>query len=98
MDGILLITNASAGSNEEQAVADAVDVLDKVHDVEVAATENPEELAAVLDLGVGAQASKKAETWKPRLGKVGYAVGALTASLRPDFLDVDVFVDGEEVT
>ena len=49
MDGILLITNAAAGSNEEQAVADAVDVLDKDHDVEVAATSEPEELAAVLD-------------------------------------------------
>jgi diacylglycerol kinase (ATP) len=184
MDGILLITNASAGSNEEQAVADAVDVLDKDHDVEVAATKEPEELAAVLDrcdgrpvvvaggdgtlhavvnglhragqlestclglvplgtgndfargvgipldpqaaaqlivdghsrpidlvvddegtvivnnvhLGVGAQASRKAEKWKPRLGKAGYVVGALAASLRPDFLHVDVFVDDEEVT
>src|ERR671929_565503 len=49
MDGILLITNASAGSNEEQAVADAVEVLDRDHDVEVAATSRPEELAAVLD-------------------------------------------------
>src|SRR5919112_1774784 len=148
MDGILLITNASAGSNEEQAVADAVDVLDKDHDVEVAATKEPEELAAVLDrcdgrpvvvaggdgtlhaaraaaplivdrhtspvdlilsqdgtvivnnvhLGVGAQASRKAEKWKPRLGKAGDAVGALAASLRPDFLHVDVFVDEEGVT
>lgn len=184
MDGLLLITNAMAGSNEEQAVADAVDVLDRDHDVEVAATKEPEELAAVLDrcdgrpvvvaggdgtlhavvnglhragqlestclglvplgtgndfargvgipldpaaaahliadrhtsaidliltqdgtviinnvhLGVGAQASRKAETWKPRLGKVGYAVGAVSASLRPQFLHVDVFVDDEEVT
>ena len=184
MDGLLLITNASAGSNEEQAVADAVDVLDRDFDVEVAATKHPEELAAVLDrcdgrpviaaggdgtlhavvnglhrsrqlettllglvplgtgndfargvgipldpraaaqlvldghrspidlivddedtvivnnvhLGVGAQASRKAEKWKPRLGRAGYAVGALSASLRPRFLHVDVFVDGEEVT
>ena len=184
MDGLLLITNASAGSNEEQAVADAVDVLDRDFDVEVAATQHPEELAAVLDrcdgrpvivaggdgtlhavvnglhrsrqlettllglvplgtgndfargvgipldpraaaqlvldghrspidlivddedtvivnnvhLGVGAQASRKAEKWKPRLGRAGYAVGALSASLRPRFLHVDVFVDGEEVT
>src|SRR5919112_5517612 len=184
MDGILLITNASAGSNEEQAVAEAVDVLNKNHDVEVVATKEPEELAAVLDrcdgrpvvvaggdgtlhavvnglyrakqlestclglvplgtgndfargvgippdpaaaaqlvvdghsspvdlilsqdgtvivnnvhLGVGAQASRKAEKWKPRLGKAGYTVGALAASLRPEFLHVDVFVDDEEVT
>src|SRR3712207_9594773 len=38
-----------AGSNEDQAVADAVDVLDRDFDVEVAATKDPEELAAVLD-------------------------------------------------
>ena len=184
MDGLLLITNSSAGSNEEQAVADAVDVLAKEYEVEVAATERPEELAAVLDscdgrpivvaggdgtlhavvnglhragqldftclglvplgtgndfargvgvpldpraaaevvleghsspidlivddtgtvivnnvhLGVGAQASRKAQKWKPRLGKLGYAVGAVSASLRPQFLAVDVFVDGKEVT
>jgi len=184
VDGLLLITNATAGTNEEQAVADAVDVLNKDHDVEVAATERLEELAEVLGrakdrpvvvaggdgslhavvnglhqagqlrstclglvplgtgndfargvgipldtrsaaqlvldartrpvdlivdddgtviinnvhLGVGAQASRKAEKWKPRLGKLGYAVGAVSASLRPRFLNVDVFVDGEEVT
>ncbi len=184
MDGILLITNATAGTNEEQAVADAVDVLGRDYQVEVAATGELEELAAVLDscdgrpvvvaggdgslhavvnglhragllgstclglvplgtgndfargvgipldpraaaqvvvdgesrpidlilgdegtvivnnvhLGVGAQASRKAEKWKPRLGKAGYAVGALSASLRPQFLHVDVFVDGVEVT
>jgi diacylglycerol kinase (ATP) len=51
-----------------------------------------------VHLGVGAQASRRAEKWKPRLGKAGYAVGALSASLRPEFLHVDVFVDGEEVT
>jgi diacylglycerol kinase (ATP) len=184
VDGILLITNAMAGSNEDQAVADAVDVLDRDFDVEVAATKQPEELAAVLDrcdgravvvaggdgtlhavvnglyrsehlkstslglvplgtgndfargvgipldpraaaqvvldgqtrpvdlivddegnvivnnvhLGVGAQASRKAGKWKPRLGRAGYAVGALSASLRPEFLHVDVFVDDVEVT
>jgi diacylglycerol kinase (ATP) len=184
VDGILLITNAAAGSNEEQEVADAVDVLGSDFDVEVAATEHLEELEAVLGrtqgrpivvaggdgslhavvnglhnagqldstclglvplgtgndfargvgipldtraaaqvvvdghsqpvdlilddagtvivnnvhLGVGAQASRKAAKWKPRLGKAGYAVGAVSASLRPKFLSVDVFVDDEEVT
>ena len=184
MDGILLITNATAGSHEQQAVADVVDVLGREYEVEIAATKRPEELAAVLDacdgrpilvaggdgtlhavvnglhkadllgstclglvplgtgndfargvgipldpraaaqvvadgesrlidlivddegmvivnnvhLGVGAQASRKAAKWKPRLGKAGYAVGALSASFRPKFLHVDVFVDGKEVT
>jgi diacylglycerol kinase (ATP) len=45
-------------------------------------------------LGVGAQASRAAVTWKPRLGRLGYAVGALSAGLRPQFLKVGVTVDG----
>jgi diacylglycerol kinase family enzyme len=45
-------------------------------------------------LGVGAQASEAAATWKPRLGRLGYAVGALVAGLRPEFLRVKVTVDG----
>jgi diacylglycerol kinase (ATP) len=49
-------------------------------------------------LGVGAQASRKATKWKPRLGRLGYAAGALSAGLRPEFLHVDVFVDGKELT
>ena len=184
MVGLLLITNAAAGSNEDQAVADAVDVLGKEFEVEVAAAERLEELAEVLGrtdgrpivvaggdgslhavvnglynvgqlastclglvplgtgndfargvgipldpraaaevvlenhsspidlivddddlvivnnvhLGVGAQASRKARKWKPRLGKAGYAVGAVSAGLQPRFLQVDVVVDGEDVT
>jgi diacylglycerol kinase (ATP) len=52
-----------------------------------------------VHLGVGAQASRKAEKWKPRFGKVGvgrvgYAVGALSAGLQPRFLKVEVEVDG----
>jgi diacylglycerol kinase (ATP) len=184
VDGILLITNAAAGSNEDQAVADAIDVLNRDFEVEVAKTKDLEDLAATLarcegrpivvaggdgslhavvnglhragelgstclglvplgtgndfargvgipldpraaaqvvleghsrpidlivddegtvivnnvHLGVGAQASRKARKWKPRLGRAGYAVGALSASLKPKFLQVDVYVDGEEVT
>jgi diacylglycerol kinase (ATP) len=45
-------------------------------------------------LGVGAQASRAAVRWKPRLGRLGYAVGALSAGLRPQFLKVSVTVDG----
>ena len=183
MDGILLITNATAGSHEQQAVADAVDVLDRDFDVEVAATKHPEELAAVLDrcdgrpvvvaggdgslhavvnvlarqdrlastplgliplgtgndfargvgipldpeeaarliasgrttptdlivddtglvvtnnahLGVGAEASRAAQKWKPRLGRIGYALGALSAGYDPQFVRVTVTVDGREV-
>jgi diacylglycerol kinase (ATP) len=48
-------------------------------------------------LGIGAQASRKATKWKPRLGRVGYAVGALAAGLRPQFLRVTVDVDGRRL-
>lgn len=52
-----------------------------------------------VHLGVGAQASRKAEKWKPRFGRlgighIGYAVGALSAGLQPRFLEVEVEVDG----
>jgi diacylglycerol kinase (ATP) len=55
-----------------------------------------------VHLGVGAQASRKAEKWKPRFGKVklgrlGYVVGALTASVQPDFIEATVTVDGTEL-
>lgn len=48
-------------------------------------------------LGVGAEASRAAEKWKPRLGKLGYAMGALSAGYDPQFVRVTVTVDGREV-
>lgn len=55
-----------------------------------------------VHLGVGEQASRKAQKWKPRFGAVGlgraaYAVGAVSAGLRPHFLNVAVRVDGAVV-
>lgn len=54
-----------------------------------------------VHLGVGAQASRAAEKWKPRfarlkLGKLGYVAGVLQAGARPEFIQVAVNVDGEE--
>jgi diacylglycerol kinase (ATP) len=48
-------------------------------------------------LGVGAEASRAADKWKPRLGRVGYALGALSAGYDPKFLKLTVTVDGQEV-
>jgi diacylglycerol kinase (ATP) len=48
-------------------------------------------------LGVGAEASRAADKWKPRLGRVGYALGALSAGYDPKFLKLTVTVDGREV-
>lgn len=49
-------------------------------------------------LGVGAEASRAADKWKPRLGKIGYALGALSAGYDPQFIRVTVTVDGETIT
>ncbi|WP_238993418.1 diacylglycerol/lipid kinase family protein [Nocardioides caldifontis] len=48
-------------------------------------------------LGVGAEASRAADKWKPRLGRIGYALGALSAGYDPKFLKVTVTVDGRAV-
>lgn len=48
MERILLITNADAGTNDQDAVEAALDVLRRDADVEVAATSDPDELDAVL--------------------------------------------------
>ncbi len=48
-------------------------------------------------LGVGAEASRAAHKWKPRLGRVGYALGAMSAGYDPQFVRVTVTVDGETI-
>jgi diacylglycerol kinase (ATP) len=50
-----------------------------------------------VHLGVGAQASRAASKWKARLGRLGYLVGAIGAGLKPDFIRVNVTVDGEDL-
>jgi YegS/Rv2252/BmrU family lipid kinase len=50
-----------------------------------------------VHLGVGAQASRAATKWKSRLGRLGYLVGAIGAGLKPDFIRVNVTVDGEDL-
>ncbi|HSE69435.1 MAG TPA: diacylglycerol kinase family protein [Nocardioidaceae bacterium] len=50
-----------------------------------------------VHIGVGAQASRKAHTWKKRVGRLGYVVGAAIAAVNPPFVRLRVEVDGEEV-
>ena len=50
-----------------------------------------------VHVGVGAEASRKAHTWKKRLGRAGYVIGALHASVNPPFYRFRVEVDGEVV-
>jgi diacylglycerol kinase (ATP) len=184
VDPLLLIANAEAGSADRERLDQALDVLRRHADVEVATTGNPGELDGVLHrrggrrvvvaggdgslhaviaalhrrneladavvgllplgtgndfargndipldppeaaelivtgevrpvdlivdcvgevvvnnvhVGVGAQASHKARSWKKTLGRLGYVVGAAQASVRPPFYRFRVEVDGEVVT
>ena len=48
MNRILVVTNAAAGTNEQEAVDAALDVLRKGAEVEVAETSTPDELDEVI--------------------------------------------------
>lgn len=50
-----------------------------------------------VHIGLGAQASRKADKWKQRLGRLGYVVGAAVASVNPPFIRARIEVDGEVV-
>jgi len=60
-----------------------------------------------VHVGAGAQASRRGQRWKERLGKIGYGrmnlgragypIGALLAAVRPPYLRLRVEVDGEVV-
>src|SRR5918997_3467184 len=49
-----------------------------------------------VHLGVGAEASRRGARWKERLGRVGYGVGMLQASVSRAFR-LEVMIDGERV-
>lgn len=50
-----------------------------------------------VHVGAGAAAARAAERWKERLGRVGYAIGALITAVDPPTVRVQVAVDGEVV-
>ena len=50
-----------------------------------------------VHIGVGAEASRKAHKWKQRIGRLGYVVGAVLASVKPPFYRFRVEVDGKVV-
>ena len=47
-----------------------------------------------VHLGIGAEASRKADVWKQRLGRLGYPMGAALAALRPESVRLRVRADG----
>ncbi len=50
-----------------------------------------------VHIGVGAQASRNADSWKKPLGRLAYVAGAAMAAVNPPFVRLRIEVDGEEV-
>lgn len=48
-----------------------------------------------IRVGIGAEASRQASKWKERLGRLGYAIGAVHAALRPPIVQLLIVVDEE---
>lgn len=48
-----------------------------------------------VHVGAGAEAGKQGARWKQRLGRIGYAIGALQVALHPPTIRLRVEVDGE---
>jgi diacylglycerol kinase family enzyme len=81
----------------DPAEAAEVVVADHLVPIDLAVDDTGMVVVNNAHLGVGAEASRAADKWKPRLGRVGYALGALSAGYDPKFLKLTVTVDGHEV-
>ena len=81
----------------EPAAAAEVIVAGDVRPVDLIVDCVGEVVVNSVHVGVGAEASRKSTTWKKRLGRVGYWVGAAQAAVRPPFYRFRVEVDGEVV-
>ena len=70
--------------------------------IDVIADDDGHVVVNSVHLGASAHASRKAATWKDRLGKVrlgilGYPVGAAISAINPPLLRLDVQVDGRSI-
>ncbi|MFC7493129.1 MULTISPECIES: diacylglycerol/lipid kinase family protein [unclassified Nocardioides] len=50
-----------------------------------------------VHVGAGAEASRRGERWKKRLGRIGYPIGAAMTAINPSTVRLHVEVDGEAV-
>ncbi|GAA1127962.1 diacylglycerol/lipid kinase family protein [Nocardioides aquiterrae] len=80
-------------------VEEAARVLlrDKPHAMDLVVDEVGEIVVNSVHVGVGAEASRRAEGVKKRLGRVGYPIGALLTAVDPPLVRLRVEVDGEVV-
>jgi YegS/Rv2252/BmrU family lipid kinase len=69
----------------------------KPHPMDLVVDEVGEVVVNSVHVGVGAEASRRGEGFKKRLGKVGYPIGALLTAVDPPLVRLRVEVDGEVV-
>jgi diacylglycerol kinase (ATP) len=81
---------------EPEAAARAV-LARKVGPIDLVVDDAGDVVVNNVRVGMGADASRQAIKWKKRLGRLGYAVGAVKAALRPQVLPVLIRVDEELV-
>lgn len=67
------------------------------HPMDLVVDEVGEIVVNGVHVGVGAEASRRAEGFKKRLGRIGYPIGALLTAVDPPLVRLRVEVDGEVV-
>lgn len=77
--------------------ADAADVIvsGRVGAVDILTDDDDGVVVNAVHAGVGAEAGREAESWKSRLGKLGYVVGAVIAGVKSQGHRLKVVADGE---
>jgi diacylglycerol kinase (ATP) len=81
---------------DPEAAARAV-LAGKVGPIDLVVDDAGDVVVNNVRFGMGAEASRQAIKWKKRLGRLGYAIGAVKAVLRPRVLRVLILVDDELV-
>jgi diacylglycerol kinase (ATP) len=81
---------------DPEAAARAV-LAGKVGPIDLVVDDAGDVVVNNVRVGMGADASRQAIKWKERLGRLGYAIGAAKAALRPTVLRVLILVDEELV-
>jgi diacylglycerol kinase (ATP) len=81
---------------DPEAAARAV-LAGKVGPIDLVVDDAGDVVVNNVRFGMGAEASRQAVKWKKRLGRLGYAIGAVKAVLRPRVLRVLILVDDELV-
>ena len=79
---------------DPEAAARAV-LAGKVGPIDLVVDDAGDVVVNNVRVGMGADASRQAIKWKKRLGRLGYAIGAAKAALRPHVLRVLILVDDE---